>query len=91
LPEALAASRIRRAGGQINAERLLREEVLSSREDVEIEGLVQVVGNGHVHHINIGRCQQFLVILGQEFDRRNLAEPLEKLVLEIAAPRPARP
>lgn len=69
---------------QINAKRFFRQQILARLKDVEINGLMQMVGNGDVDHVQVGRTQQLLVVFRQQFDRGHLSKPFEKRILEVA-------
>ena len=55
---ASSASTIRVAGGEVDPERLLRQEVLAGRDRVEVELLVEVVGHGEVEDVDVGVVEQ---------------------------------
>ena len=71
-------------GGEVDAEGFFGEEVFAGVEDVEVEFFVEVVGDGDIDDIDFGGAEEFGVVLGEELDGGDLAEPIEEFVLEIA-------
>ena len=63
---ASSAATIRRAGGEVDAERLLAQEVLAGRDRVEVELLVQVVRDGEVEDVEVGVLEQRAAVVGQQ-------------------------
>ena len=65
-------------GGLVNAERLLAEQVFPGLYNVHIQLLVQVVGNGAVDRLDIGRVQQFCIVPRGDLNAvKGTCEPVE--------------
>ena len=69
---------------EVDAERLLGQQVFAGREHVEVDRGMEVVGHGHIHHVDLRRTEQLFVVLREQLHGRDLPEPVEQLVLEVA-------
>ena len=66
------------AGGrEVDAERLLGEEIFAGAEHVEVERFVDMVRHGDVNGVDVGPGEEHAVIGVEMADRRDLAEPVE--------------
>ena len=69
---------------EIDAERLLRQQVFARPQDIEVDRLVQVVGHRHVDHVDVVAVEEHLVILSDELHAGHLAKPLPLLLGHVA-------
>ncbi len=73
------------AGGlEIDAERLLREQIFAGGEHVEVDLLVQMMRHGDVDDVDLLAAQHFVVVAGGDDDARDAAEPLAHRFLHVA-------
>src|SRR6186713_2186508 len=68
---------------QVDTERLLREEIFSRLQDVEIQALVQMMRDRDVNDVHVAR-EQLAMIRREQLYRGNRAEPLAHFLNEIA-------
>src|SRR3954447_5145397 len=72
------------AGGEVDAERLLAQEVLAGRDRVEVELLVQVVRDREVEDVEVGVVQQMAVIVGRDAQGADAVKPGARVVARVA-------
>ena len=71
-------------GGEIDAERLLAEEVLAGGDGVEVELLVEVVGDGEVEDVDRVVLEQVAAVGRLVGDRGDAVEPAQRLGARVA-------
>ena len=71
-------------GGEIDAERLLAEEVLARGGRVEVELLVEVVGDGEVEDVDRVVLEQVAAVGRLVGDRGDAVEPTQRLGARVA-------
>ena len=73
-----SAATIRRAGAEVDPERLLAQEVLAGRDRLEVELLVQVVRDGEVEDVEVGVLEQRAAVVGEQPHALDALEPGER-------------
>ena len=71
-------------GGEVDAERLLAQEVLAGRDRVEVELLVQVVRDGEVEDVDRVVLEQVAAVGRLVGDRGDAVEPAQRLGARVA-------
>ena len=72
------------AGGEVDAERLLAQEVLAGGDRVEVELLVQVVRDREVEDVEVRVLEQVAVVVSRQADAVDALEPRAHLVAGVA-------
>ncbi len=72
------------AGGEVDAERLLAQEVLAGVDGLEVELLVQVVRDGEVEDVEVGVLEQRVAVVGQQPHALDALEPRERVGARVA-------
>jgi hypothetical protein len=67
---------MRCAEPEVDAEGLLRKEVLACLQHVQVDRLVQVVRHRDIHHVHLRIRQQLMIIRRDLLTARDAAEPL---------------
>src|SRR6185436_14806960 len=77
----------RRRGRQVDPEGLLAEQVLARTDDVDVDLLVQVVGQGAVDRVDVGALEEIGVLARRDLDRGEvLLVPAEEPGVGVADP-----
>ena len=77
-------------GREVDAERLLGEEVFAGGEDVAIQLLMQVVRDGHVDHVDVRVGEERLIVGGLLRAGGDAVEPRERGGIEVGHGREDR-